>query len=343
MATQMLIEPRWVDEQVARRLVRTHLSPTPEQQESVSRVYEALRSALGRYVLFQSGSYARFTAIRPPHDLDVIVRIGGRECRVDDASRAIADVRDDVERRFVSPIPGWSFRAVAQTHSVCVEFSSGGSPQFSVDLVPAIEVGVNAEQEPLYLVPEILRAGHSARVRMYEEAKAGKRVIEWIVSDPRGYIHDARVLNLRNPDFRKAVKLVKSWRAVCRTRGPFALKSFHIELAIAREFTRAPAITLLAAAQSMLRDMPRLLEKPQFPDRADSARYVDRYVSALDPEQRRLIVLAADAFAYRLDRFTPATSIDQLLGGAWPPVPAEKANRAPVVRIPLTPLRPWSA
>ena len=51
--------------------IENNLSPTKEEREQISQRYEELSKML-KGTNFQSGSYARFTAITPVNDLDVI-------------------------------------------------------------------------------------------------------------------------------------------------------------------------------------------------------------------------------------------------------------------------------
>lgn len=58
-----------------RRYVKDNLSPTPSGREMVGKIYDAVKGALGEDCLL-IGSYARFTAGRPLHDLDVLFIAG---------------------------------------------------------------------------------------------------------------------------------------------------------------------------------------------------------------------------------------------------------------------------
>lgn len=51
--------------------IENNLSPTEDERKQIGRRYEDLSTML-KGVIFQSGSYARFTAITPVNDLDVI-------------------------------------------------------------------------------------------------------------------------------------------------------------------------------------------------------------------------------------------------------------------------------
>lgn len=57
------------------KLFREHakisLSPTDVERDLISRIYEAFKSAIGGNSIL-IGSYARFTATRPLHDIDIL-------------------------------------------------------------------------------------------------------------------------------------------------------------------------------------------------------------------------------------------------------------------------------
>lgn len=55
-----------------RKYVQSHLTPTEEERNLISAIYAAICSVLGKNKCLQIGSYPRYTAIRPPHDLDVL-------------------------------------------------------------------------------------------------------------------------------------------------------------------------------------------------------------------------------------------------------------------------------
>ncbi|MDQ7812877.1 hypothetical protein, partial [Brevundimonas sp.] len=55
-----------------RRYAQKHLSPTENERQFVTRVYTSVRDVLGEANCLQIGSYPRYTAITPLHDLDVL-------------------------------------------------------------------------------------------------------------------------------------------------------------------------------------------------------------------------------------------------------------------------------
>ena len=90
-----------------------------------------------------------------------------------------------------------------------------------------------------YYVPEIIKLTRGQkRTKFYNDIKQTSGQIDWIKSDPRGYIEVASRLNKENSDFRKSVKFVKGWKNYCKERNDnFKLKSFHLEQLITEDFT----------------------------------------------------------------------------------------------------------
>ncbi|GEP52148.1 hypothetical protein FNO01nite_28200 [Flavobacterium noncentrifugens] len=59
-----------------RTFVKEKLSPNSEDRQFVSNIYQSFNDLLGVNNCVQIGSYPRFTAIRPLHDLDILYIMG---------------------------------------------------------------------------------------------------------------------------------------------------------------------------------------------------------------------------------------------------------------------------
>jgi len=292
---------------IVNRYVRDNLSPKPAQRNYISEKYEELQSFLSQ-MCFQSGSYPRYTAIDPVHDLDVIYPVTDTAIQ-DNPSATINSLLAQLQGQYKDSATKVK-RIYAQTHSVTIEFGDAPEGTFSIDVVPAIELSDKNEYSPLYLVPEILRLNRHNRQDRYE--RVSERPIDWIRSDPRGYIRAASDLNESNNNFRHATKLLKGWRHACKMAygEDFRLKSFHFEQIVYRYFSDNPSCSTVEAIIDCLATLPSCLDEPQFADRADANRFIDEYVSELTQEQRQLILrLQADAFT--IARQLPASSSEQ--------------------------------
>jgi len=271
--------------------IKSHLSPKPTERDMVSREYEALCGFVGD-TCFQSGSFARFTSTTPVNDLDVIWRIPDAFLDSDvlrkmaepnkfDPSAVLNKLAQNLRESYLKE--GRQVRIVPQSHSVGIYFGKTDD-EFSIDLVPAIAVGRQNEYGyDIYWVPEIAELSKSRRAQQY----ASGRPIDWLLSDPRGYIEDARELNDSNDNFRKVSKFLRKWRRGCKRRNPeFRLKSFHTELIVNDIFKRNPGIDTVSAIIAFFDTFGAYFVAPSFPDRADSTRHVDGYISSLTQEER---------------------------------------------------------
>lgn len=262
-----------------RSYVKEHLSPTETERNFVSAVYESVQSLLGTANCLQIGSYPRFTAITPLHDLDVLYILGQWDASASNPSTTLDELQATLERNYQNPTR-YAVEVSRQTHSITLKFSDGRDEVFSVDIVPAYISSKNEFGADMYVVPETAVKSHSDRRRIATEIAKGTHQMEWIKTDPRGYISVATQMNDRNSDFRRAVKLIKRWRASCKELwgDDFPLKSFHLEQVMTRNFERSPDLEIFDAVFKFFCDLPRTIERAYIPDRADSRKNIDAYV-----------------------------------------------------------------
>lgn len=284
-----------------RAYAQEQLSPTPDERDFVSRIYASVQRVLGERNCIQIGSYPRFTAVRPLHDLDVLYILGQWDPVTHDPSDALQQLEARLRADYENPT-AFDLVVSRQTHSVTLRFSSGGEEKFGVDIVPAYATDRNEFGADMYVVPEIVLASRHERRLLVERVQSGEQAMAWIRSDPRGYIAVATSLNQRNEDFRKAVKLAKGWRAACKRDDPeFPLKSFHLEQAITGAFRADPDLDIFGAIFSFFVRLPDFIRYPQIPDRADPARNIDEYVADLTHADRLKVTQSRDAFLIKLE------------------------------------------
>lgn len=296
-----------------RAQVRDHLSPTPGERDFVSKVYEAVRNVLGRGNALQIGSYPRFTAITPLHDLDVLYILGAWDPLRHDPNDALAGLESSLRTTFVNP-SRFTTAIARQTHSVTISFFDSDRIVFGVDIVPAYTNGRNEFGDDCYVVPEVVLRPNRDRAHLRDEVARGKREMKWIQSDPRGYVTAASNLNMENDDFRKAVKFVKRWRHSCKdVDGDFPLKSFHLEQAITQWVVRNPTATLFDMVFEFFVGLSDFIRYPQIPDRADPGSKIDAYVADLDERAVRKVIEARDGFLVALEAFEEGDSVAGLL------------------------------
>jgi hypothetical protein len=325
-----------------RNYVKKHLSPTPSERALVSAVYAAVCAVLGESACLRIGSYARFTANTPVHDLDVLYVLGNWGGVVPNPTKALAELKERIAKSFVNPT-SFAIQVSVQTHSVTIAFLRGDEEVFAVDIVPAYRRGDNDFGDDMYMVPEILTRGHRRRRQLYQELSRTQRGMNWIASDPRGYIHVAGDLNSRNADFRKSVKFPKAWKAACRRIDPnFKLKSFHIEQVITGYYQANTQLMIFDAISRFFQELPHIIERAQIPDRANPAVNIDEYVNELTTSERDSILRARDVLLRKLEGLTNGSDVGTLLD-TESRANVVAASVAPAVQsVPFAPRAPWA-
>jgi Adenylyl/Guanylyl and SMODS C-terminal sensor domain len=300
-----------------RDYVASSVSPTQAERDLVSRLYAAVRECLGGKC-YLVGSYARFTASRPMHDIDVLFVAGEFDANRVDPASVLSRLQQNLNSSFQNPTP-YRVAISKQTHSITISFVEINRERFAIDVVPAFTSGLKNEfGDDIYWVPEILRVGRRNRNVQYQSlAKVKKREAEWwITSDPRGYISVATNINEANPDFRRATKLAKKWKHNCKSANKeFALKSFHVEQAMVETLKRDPRLSIFEILFRFFCDLPDLIVRPQIPDRADKSKFIDEYVRDLSAEQRRLILDARDFLLIQLENVSAESAISDIVRG----------------------------
>jgi hypothetical protein len=293
------------------------LSPSAKERGFVSNIYSAFQSLLGEANCLQIGSYARFTAVTPVHDLDILYVIGewNTDWPTDSYSpqEVIGELEQNIRKSFKNPEACSVNNIEKQTHSVSVTFECDGQ-EFSVDVVPAYCHGTNEFGYSTYKVPEILKKKrHDKRREMYESKTLHAESIGWIDSDPRGYISVATQVGGNN-DFRKAVKVAKFWKdQLKQTDEELKLKSFHIEQVITNYFLQNPTGTVFDALFTFFVDFPNtVLNANQIADRISPDKFIDDYVAKMSGEVRERLMQARDGVLIRLEEVDEFSSIEEV-------------------------------
>jgi len=295
--------------------VKAQLSPDEQDRKFVSSVYEATQKVLGEANCVQIGSYARFTSIKPLHDLDVLYILGEMPPTIPNPSNLLTQLQRQLSDKFENPT-NYVVKFAKQTHSVTLSFLDDGNEVFAVDIVPAYIRGKNEYRQDKYVVPELLAKSRSDRRKLYEGISKGEQKMTWIPTDPRGYIKVASDLNSQNDDFRRAVKFAKGWRGACKTQDDrFPLKSFHLEQLMTRCFRQHPTFDIFDALFEVFCDLPKALQCAQIPDRADPAKMIDSYVNGLGAEEKRIVLESRDYLLIALEELANSGSVSRLLTG----------------------------
>ncbi len=296
--------------------VRENISLNEDQRNYISDRYNELKNLLIGNEIFQSGSYARGTAIIPINDLDVIWVIPNDVMKkaVDPNNLDPSDILQDLATRMYDEYKknNKNVRIKAQSHSVGIYFGETDD-EFSIDLVPAIDTDEENEYgDKFYLVPQILNLSKKQRIKFYQKSDSGN--IEWIKSDPKGYKKEAKAINDKNDNFRKTVKFVKSWRRNCKKNYPdFPFKSFHLELIVNKIFSEDKNMQLWDGILKLYNLLPNYLENLSFPDRANNLTYVDKYINDINYNDKQEIVELINLVLRRIDEIREDESESKIL------------------------------
>lgn len=279
----------------------------------ISEIYAAVCSVLGKHRCRQIGSYPRFTAIRPPHDLDILFRAGFSRDLSPDPSSAVGEIAKLIQENFVAPA---GLRSVVriQSHSVSIILFRSTEEEFGVDIVPAWESGEkNNYGDDIFRVPELILRGHAKRQQKYERVKGGIGSISFILTDPVGYIHAAEEVNATNEDFRRSTKCGKKWKHESRENNTqFKMKSFHLEQILTSYFDGDADLEIYAALVRFFEELPMWISHSRIPDRADSTRMIDSYVDELTDAERTAILSSRDEMLNRLRNFDGSNDVSAL-------------------------------
>lgn len=274
----------------------------------VTNIYDSLRSILNQSCI-QIGSYPRATVIKPLHDLDILYIIGDWDKNDHSPESLLKELLGKLQDEY--PDNDVSL----QTHSITIIFERGDE-EFSVDVVPAyIYLKSEDFKQDTYKVPEILMYRHGKdrtnfRTKFLEE----ERKMNWIHTDPRGYMEEGKLINQTNEDFRKTVKFIKAWRSSCKVKDDeFKLKSFHIEQVITKYYEEDSTLTIFDGIFKFFFNIPKIIESSQIENRIKEEANIDEYLNTISDQQRNRIIQARDCFLKRLENFSEEDATSDLI------------------------------
>jgi len=305
-----------------RTYVREEVSPTNCYDKKcgkcdkcfVTAIYDSFKTVLSQNCI-QIGSYPRFTAIRPLHDLDILYILGDWNEQNHSPQKSLAELLTKIKDDYVNPT-NYKTEISLQTHSVTIVLKDNNNEEvFSIDIVPAYIFSTNEFQQDTYKVPEVLRRKHGKRRKeFYEKLSEKHKEMNWIHTDPRGYIEVAKQVNQSNDDFRKTVKFIKAWKNSCKEKyDDFKLKSFHIEQVITKNFQNQNDLEFFDSIFKFFVEIPQIIESPKIKDRANTEKYIDEYLNDLTEEQKSKIIQAKDCFLEKLENFSEDDSVENLI------------------------------
>ncbi len=304
--------------ELLRGFVKKELTPTEMDIRLVAKIYGSFTDLLGINNCIQIGSFPRYTAIKPLHDLDILYVIGDWYVNFKIPDSLFTDLKRKFEHNYQNPT-SYQIEISIQSHSISFKFMDGEDEKFAVDIVPALTRGVNEFDLDTYYVPEVLLYNTGIRrAKFYSESIENSRRIEWIKTDPRGYIAVATRLNKINTDFRKSVKFAKGWKHHCKEKNDdFKLKSFHIEQLITIDFQNKSNIEIFDSLFMFFTRLKVNIESARIKDRADSNKYIDEYINELSEYERNVIHEGIDSILIQFEKITESTNINDIISSGF--------------------------
>mgnify|MGYP001078843584 CR=1 FL=1 len=292
------------------------LSPQKNERDLISEIYQSFNELLGVNNCIQIGSYPRFTAITPVHDLDILYVLGNWDEDNHNPSIELQNLNNQINDDYENPT-NYDVNISLKTHSVTVSYIDNNEEVFSVDIVPAYILSKNEFNEDTYKVPEIVRKKHGKnRTEYYKKLSKDNEEMIWIASDPRGYIKIASETDKSTSgEFRKTTKIIKVWKNNLEAEDQdLKLKSFHLEQVITKLFREIQPIEIFDAIFGFFVELPEIINTSnQIADRANNDRFIDDYLEQLTTEQKEKIKFARDGFLIKLENFRDSDSIKELL------------------------------
>lgn len=187
----------------------------------------------------------------------------------------------------------------------------------------------NQYRDDIYLVPEIIKLSKTHRTERYQESE---NAINWLRSDPKGYIQDAKELNEANEYFRKTAKFAKSWKYSCEKKDDiFPLKSFHLELIVTDLYKKNLPLGCLDGICNFFDQIDDYLNSPHFPDKADATKFVDDYINDFNENEWSAVknaIIHAKVIIAQIKNATDHDEIERLLVGLVNAKPESAASTA---------------
>ena len=294
------------------------LSPKIDKQIFIGKIYQSFNDLFGINSCIQIGSYPRFTAITPVHDLDILYFLGNWNEDSYNPTTALQSLNILINEDYENPTD-YKIKISMQTHSVTISYLDNDEEVFSVDVVPAYIFSKNEFNEDTYKVPEIIRKKHGInRIEYYKKLSQEHGEMGWIASDPRGYIKVASQTDknsINSSEFRKTVKIIKAWKNNLVDKDQYLkLKSFHLEQVIIKFFQENQSIEIFDVIFKFFIKLPEIVNNPnQIKDRANNDKFIDDYLEQFTDEQKEKIKYARDGFLIKLEKFKDSDSIEKLL------------------------------
>lgn len=280
-----------------RGYVDNNIKPIKEENEEVRKYYDEIKALLQshNYYCFRSWSYARWTAITPVHDLDIIC-----ECNEDD----VEDFKNSEQWKGLYKILSgkyWEKNVDFQSSSIWISFWKN-EDDFWIDVVVAIKMNeTNNYWDNLYKVPKLLYKTRKQRKNIYKDISEkweSKEYLDLIQSDPKWYKREMIDIKEKNKNIIYATRFLKKWKGAIKEEyyweNEKCFKSFHIEEVVKKAVKWDMGLELLDLLKETIKTFD--LTNANIPDRADDDRMIDSYVDEDDFNKNKWLIQLENIF-----------------------------------------------
>src|SRR5690554_4320097 len=167
-------------ERQLRHYVKENLSPGQDDIQFVAKVYKSFTDILGNNNCLQIGSFPRYTAIKPLHDLDILYKLGKWKEEYRNPKNILEELAEVMRKGYINPT-NFDINITVQSHSISIQFMDGENEFFAVDIVPAMLRGNNEFGDDTFYVPEIIKIkNHIKRREYYSDVNNRNIEVSWI-------------------------------------------------------------------------------------------------------------------------------------------------------------------
>lgn len=277
--------------------IDNNIKPKKEENELISEHYEKIKDLLENnwYYCFRSWSYARWTAINPVNDLDIIC-----ECDEND----IQDFINSDKWKWLYKILAkeyWEENIDFQSSSIWISFWPNDD-DFWIDIVVALkDEQINNYWDNLYRVPKLLFKNRKERKQIYKSIKEewiNKEYLTLIKSDPKWYKKELKEIKDLNDNIVYATRFLKKWKCIIKDayywENEKCFKSFHIEEVVKKTIKWNMKLDLLNLLKKTLKTFD--LTKANIPDRADKNIMIDSYIDEPSFNKNKWVIQLENLF-----------------------------------------------
>lgn len=263
--------------------INDNIKPKKEENDKIQELYSSvnwIKELLKQnwYYCFRSWSYARWTAINPINDLDIIC-----ECDENDIQDFINSEKWKWLFKIISDKYSDKYEVNFQSSSIWISFWPNDD-DFWIDIVVALkDEQINNYWDNLYKVPKLLYKTRKERREIYKNIKENwidKEYLTLIKSDPKWYKKELKEIKDLNDNIVYATRFLKKWKCIIKDayywENEKCFKSFHIEEVVKKTIKWNMSLELLDLLKETINNFD--LSKANIPDRADKEIMIDSYI-----------------------------------------------------------------